>query len=72
MNRFYVVAITTEKYIVRACATSLYNAACVAKTLRTSWLVPIVRDGSTGKRYAYADLISSRTGEIKPNLLNGK
>ena len=63
MRVFHVVNVWWDSsahqggYFVLACAKSLKDAAATAKALRTSWTAPIVRDGGTGKRYCYADLM---------------
>lgn len=71
MNNFYVVNIWWDSmkkkggYKVLACTKSLHDAAVVAKQLRTSWCCPVVRDGTTGHRYVFADLVDSWTKEVK-------
>ena len=74
MNKFYVVNVWYDGfndkggYKVMACAKSLYDAALTVKLLRRPSECMVVRDGSNGKRYSYADLIDSWTG--KPLVAN--
>lgn len=71
MSNFYIVHIWWDSFrkqggykVLKVCK-SLTEAAETLPTLRTSWCVPIVRDGKSGHRYCYADLVDSWTGKPK-------
>lgn len=55
MNKFYIVAIFS-RYKVMACSNNIADAAATMIALRRPSMCCIVRDGSTGKRYSFAEL----------------
>ena len=62
---FYIVLITSTKYKVMACADDLYDAALTAQDVRRPSMCLVVRDGATGERYSFADLVSCVKAENK-------